>query len=64
MSRVGSFDRSGAGPELYVGCRERREVAHYIIRSDSGGLRNPQTSAQLFGIDLGPDDGVGPGGVG
>ena len=33
-------------------------------RSESGGLRNPQTSAQLFGIDPGPHNGVGPGGVG
>ena len=28
------------------------------------GLRKPQTSAQLFGMDLGPHNGVGPGGVG
>ena len=26
MSRGGSFDRSGAGQELYVGWRKRREV--------------------------------------
>ena len=28
------------------------------------GLRNPQKSAQLFGMDRGPHNGVGPGGVG
>ena len=32
--------------------------------SESGGLRNPQTSAQMFGIDPGPHNGAGPGGVG
>ena len=36
----------------------------FQYRSESGGLRNPQTSAQLFGIDPGPHNGVGPGGVG
>ena len=29
-------------------------------RSDSAGLKNPQTSAELFGIDPSPYDGVGP----
>ena len=33
-------------------------------RSDSGGLRNPQTSAHLPGIDPGPHNGVGPGSIG
>ena len=33
-------------------------------RWDPGGLRKPQTSAQLFGMDPGPHNGVGPGGVG
>ena len=33
-------------------------------RSEPGGLRNPQTSAQLLGTDLGPHSGAGPGGVG
>ena len=33
-------------------------------RSDPGVLRNPQTSAQLSGIDPGYHNGVGPGGVG
>ena len=33
-------------------------------RWERGGLRNPQTSAQLFGMDPGPLNGVGPGGVG
>ena len=38
------------------------ENAQY--RSEPGGSRNPQTSAQLFGIDPGPHNGAGPGGVG
>ena len=33
-------------------------------RWETGGLRNPQTSAQLFGMDPGHYNGVGPGGVG
>ena len=32
--------------------------------SELGGLRNPQTSAQLSGMDPGPHNGVGLGGVG
>ena len=36
----------------------------FQYRSDSGGLRKPQTSTQLFGIDPSPHNGVGPGGVG
>ena len=33
-------------------------------RSKPGGLRNPQTSAQLSGMGPGPHSGVGPSGVG
>ena len=33
------------------------------IDENLGGLRNPQTSAQLSGMDPGPHTGVGPGGV-
>ena len=33
-------------------------------RSESRGSRNPQTSAKLFGIDPGPNNGVGPVSVG
>ena len=36
----------------------------FQYRSESGSSRNPQTSAQLFGIDPAPHKGVGPGGVG
>ena len=32
-------------------------------RSDSDGLRNPHTSVQVLGIDPGPQNGVGLGGV-
>ena len=39
-------------------------MATLISRSEPCGLRNPQTSAQLFGIDPGHHNGVGPGGVG
>ena len=39
-------------------------VRTFQYRSEPGGLRNPQTSAQLFGIEPGPHNGVGPGGVG
>ena len=35
----------------------------FQYRSQPGGLRNPQASGQLFGIDPGPHSGVGPGGV-
>ena len=31
----------------------------FQYRSEPGGLRNPQTSAQLFGIDPGHHNGVG-----
>ena len=53
MSHDGSFDRLNAG-----------RMRTFQYRSESGGLRNPQTSAQLFEIDPGPHNGVGPGGVG
>ena len=36
----------------------------FQYRSELGGLRNPQTCAQLLGIDPGSHSGVGPGGVG
>ena len=36
--------------------------AYLRYRSEPGGLKDPQTSAQLFGIDPGPHKGVGPGG--
>ena len=39
-------------------------LCNFQKRRESGGLRNPQTSAQLSGMDPGPHNGVGPGGVG
>ena len=40
-------------------------LMHFSKNGDNpGGLRNPQTSAQLSGMDPGPHSGVGPGGVG
>ena len=64
MSRGGSFDQSGAGLELCVGWRKRRKVVLSNTDLIQEVLRNPQTSAQLFGIDPGPHNGAGPGGVG
>ena len=65
MFRGGSFDRSGAGLELYVGWRRRREVELSNtdrIRVAQG--RNPHTSAQQPGTEPGHHKSVGPGGVG
>ena len=39
-------------------------MTNFQCPSESGGLRNPQTSAQLPGIDPGPHNGEGPGGIG
>ena len=39
-------------------------LTNFQCPSESGGLRNPQTSAQLPGIDPGPHNGEGPGGIG
>ena len=61
MSHDGSFDRLDAGREFCVGWSKHHT---FTYRCESGGLRNPQTSAQLFGIDPGRHNGVGPGGVG
>ena len=43
---------------------ESTSMRTFQYRSESGGLRNPQTSAQLFGIDPGAYNGEGPGSVG
>ena len=63
MSRGGSFDRSGAGLEFYVGWRKRREVG----LSSTGRTRTaPGTRTHRPSIlesNLVPN-GVGPGGVG
>ena len=56
MSHDGSFDRLDA--------EKSPCMRTFQYRSESGGLRNPQTSAQLCGIDPSPHNGVGPGGVG
>ena len=42
----------------------RREAELSSADPSRGGLRNPQTSAHLPGIDPGPHNGVGPGGIG
>ena len=64
MFRGGSFDRSGAGLELHEEWKGRREVELSKFCSDSGGFRNPRTSAQHPGIEPGHHKGVGPRGVG
>ena len=64
MSRGGSFDRLDASREFLRGMENAPCMRTFQYRSEPGGLRNPQMSAQLFGIDLGPHNGVRPGGVG
>ena len=49
MSRGGSFDRSGAGLEPYVGWRKQHACVPSNTDLNQAGSRNPQTSAQLFG---------------
>ena len=56
MSHDGNFDRLDRPRVL--------RVRTFQYRSEPGVLRNPQTSAQLFGIEPGHHSGVGPGGVG
>ena len=53
MFHDGNFDQS-----------ECTMLMHLPKSMRIGGLRNPQTSAQLSGMDPGPHNGVGPGGVG
>ena len=64
MSHDGNFDQLVASQEFFVGWRTHRACAPSSIDRSMVVLRNPQTSAQLFGIDPGPHSGVGPGGVG
>ena len=45
-------------------CTVHAHLLSKIDRNPVGGLRNPQTSAQLSGMDPGSHNGVGPGGVG
>ena len=54
----------GRRPIVLLGMEKAPCMRTFQYRSESGGLRNPQTSAQLFGIDPGPHNGVGPSGVG
>ena len=51
-------------PRVLCGMEKAPWSRTFQYRSDSGGLRNSQTSAQLFGIDPGHHNGVGTGGVG
>ena len=59
MFHDGNFDQSVASRLYFVGWR----MHHACALSKTGVLRNPQTSAQLSGMDPGPNNGVGPGGV-
>ena len=61
MSHDGNFDQSVSGRVSLEKAPCMRTFPH---RSEPGGLRNPQTSAQLSGIDPGPHNGGGPGGAG
>ena len=54
MLRGGSFDQSGGCQELHEEWRMRRLAE---LSSDDRLRRNPQTSAQLPGIDPGPHNG-------
>ena len=64
MSHDGSFDRLVSSRMFSV--EWRKHHACLLSRNDESwrGLRNPQTSAQLFGMDPGPHTFVGPSGVG
>ena len=53
MSHDGSFDLLDAGREFCVGWRMHHTCALSNNDLNPGGLRKPQTSAQLFGIDPG-----------
>ena len=65
MSRGGNFERMDAGQQFCVEWRKHQTSEHSNqYRSESGGLRNPQTSAQLFGIDPSLHNDAEPGGVG
>ena len=54
----------GRRPSVLCGMEKAPCKRTFQYRSASGGLRNPQTSTQLFGIVPGPHNGVGHGGVG
>ena len=54
MFRDGNFDRWDVDQAVVRG----------MENAEPGGLRNPQTSSHTSGMDPGPHNGVGPGGVG
>ena len=64
MFHDGNFDHSVSSRVFFVGWRMHHACALSKIDSEPCGLRNPQTSAQLSGMDPGHHNGVGPGGVG
>ena len=64
MSHDGNFDRFDVGQEFCGGWKMRRTCTLSNTDQNPVASRNPQTSAQLFGIELGPHTGAGPGGVG
>ena len=64
MSHDDSFDRFGRRPRVLRGVENVPCMRTFQNRSETGGLRNPQTSAQLFGIDPCLHNGGRPGGVG
>ena len=64
MSHDGNFDRLVASREFLRGVENAPCMRTFRYLSEPGGSRNPQTSAQLLGIDPGPHSGAGPGGVG
>ena len=49
----------GRKPRVLRGMESAPCMRTFQYRSEPSGLRNPQTSAQLFGIDPGPHNGVG-----
>ena len=61
--RDGNFDRLDAGRE-FCGMENALCLCTFQNRSEPGGLRNPQTPAQLSRMDPGPHNGGEPGGVG
>ena len=50
--------------ESLRGMENARCIDTFQYRSEPGGLRNPQKSAHVLGIDPAPHSGVGPRGVG
>ena len=59
-----SSDHSVSGQVLSEGWRRHHVLFTFQKRWEPSGLRNPQTSAQLLGMDPDPHNGGVPGGVG